>query len=322
MTKVDRPGNAADVTITYSNGRVSTVTNPNGTWTYSYSTVFLTNRRTTTVTDPLNQQTKVTYNTDKSYVLEHSDPMSRLTKYEYDSGDRLSKVTFPELNYVTYVYDVRGNIVSSTRYPKPGSGLSPITETAEYSATCGSPVTCNLPISVTDSLLRKTEFEYPAPVQRVAAESDGLSTINVTHDYGTTKPKTVTSPAPFAGAARPQVRNEYDSGTLIRSSYCRTQSSCIGTSDEVVTTYDYGVGRVDVTNPLAFQGGRLMFGMSVTSEGQTLTTCYAYDTLGRRVSETPARADNTLCPAVIAPTAASHAPAVAQPSSAPVFPTP
>jgi YD repeat-containing protein len=311
MTKVDRPGNAADITITYSNGRVSSVANPNGTWTYAYSST-TNNVRTTTVTNPQSEVTKVKYNTVKSYVLEHTDPLNRVTKYEYDAGDRLSKVTFPELNYVTFVYDSRGNVVSKTEYPKPGSGLAPITETAEYATTCTNAVLCNLPISVTDSLSRKTDFEYPSTTTQTAPYY-GSGFGSFTYQLGTTKPKTVTSPAPTAGAPRPQVRNEYLSGVLTRSAYCRTLASCIGTSDEVVTTYDYG-GTEATT--------RLLYGMSVTSEGQTLTTCYDYDPAGRRVSETPPRANVTVCPKVVAPASGGSSPVTAQPSAAPVFPTP
>lgn len=312
MTKVDRPGNAADITITYTNGRVSAVTNPNGTWNYTYSST-TNNVRTTTVTNPLGEITKVKYNTEKSYVLEHTDPLNRLTKYEYDSGDRLSKVTFPELNYVVFQYDARGNILSKTVYPKPGSPitLAPITETAEYPASCTNAVTCNLPISVTDSLLRKTEFEYETPTLQSASYYRGGAG-SFTYAFGTTKPKTITSPAPTAGAPRPQVRNEYVSGVLTRSAYCRTQAACIGTADEVVTTYDYG-GTEATT--------RILYGMSVTAEGETLTTCYDYDAANRRVSETPPRANVTACPRIVAPVASSP-PVTAQPSPPPVFPTP
>jgi YD repeat-containing protein len=310
MTKVDRPGNAADIDITYSNGRVSKVTNPNGIWTYTYSGI-LGNTRTTTVTNPLGEITKVKYNTEKSYVLEHIDPLNRVTKYNYDSGDRLERVTYPEGNSIYLQYDGRGNVITKTLNPKPGSGLSPITETALYAPTCTNAVLCNLPLSVTDSLFRTTEFDY-FPTEPFSLTVRGSST-PLTYQYGTTKPKTVTSPAPTAGAPRPQVRNEYNSGVLTRSAYCRTQASCTGTADEVVTTYDYGTTHGST---------RVLFGISVTSEGETLTTCYDYDGNGRRVSETPPRANVATCPKVLAPGPGTNNPAVAQPSAAPVFPTP
>lgn len=321
MTKVDLPGNAADVIITYNDGKVSTVTNPNGTWNYSYSSN--NNIRTTTVSDPLGNVTKVKSHTEKGYVTEHTDPLNRTTVYVYDSGDRLERVTFPELNSVFFVYDARGNITSKTTYPKPGSNLLPITETAEYPATCTNAVTCNLPISTTDSLLRKTDLAY-FPTSQQTRYVHGASGETFTFDFGTAKPKTVTSPAPISGGARPQVRNEYWGGVLILSAYCRTLASCSGTTDEVVTTYDYG----DTSKSTAYPDGathsttRLLYGVSVTSEGQTLTTCYDYDVNGRRVSETPPRADVSVCPKTVAPNSGATYPAIAEPSAAPVFPTP
>lgn len=315
ITKIDLPSNSADITIEYAYDRVISVTNPNGKWNYAYSSTN-NNIRTTTVTDPLGGITKVKYNTEKSYVLENIDPLNRVTKYEYDSGDRLWKIVYPEQNYVTFSHDARGNILFKTEHPKPGSGLAPITQSALYPTTCTNTITCNRPISVTDPLLGTTTFEYALPTQGTIFSVDQYK-----YDIGTGKPTKVTSPEPSPGAPRPQVRNQYTSGLLVRSAYCRTLAVCAGTADEVVTTYDYGVvptyddnGTEDTT--------RILYGVAVTSDGVTLTTCYAYDPGFRRVSETPPRADVTTCPKVIAPYSPSHAPAIAPYSPAPVFPTP
>jgi YD repeat-containing protein len=316
MTKIDRPGNVADITINYTNGRVSSVTNPNGTWTYGYSSAIINNTRITTVTDPLGGVTKVQYNTVEGYVLQSTDQLSRVTKYEYDAGARLSKVTYPDLNYVTFTYDVRGNIISKTEYPKPNSGLAPITETAKYPTICNNSITCNRPISVTDARGQTTTFEYDIPERRQAVYyfgEGGPAPTYFPYDFGTTQPTKVTSPEPIPGAIRPEIRNQYKYGALIRSAYCRTQASCIGTADEVVTTYDYGGTEGDA---------RLLYGLSVTADGQTLTTCYGYDANSRRVTETPPRANVAVCPKIVAPNSGVTSPAIAQPSSAPVIPTP
>jgi len=311
ITKIDLPSNSADITIEYAYDRVISVTNPNGTWNYAYSSTS-NNIRTTTVTDPLGGITKVKYNTEKSYVLENIDPLNRVTKYEYDAGDRLWKIVYPEQNYVTFSHDARGNILFKTEHPKPGSGLAPITQSALYPTTCTNTITCNRPISVTDPLLGTTTFEYALPTQGTY-NVGSLGLVGITYDIGTGKPTKVTSPESSPGAPRPQVRNQYTSGMLVRSAYCRTLAVCADTTDEVVTTYDYG-GTEATT--------RILHGVAVTSDGVTLTTCYAYDELGRRVSETPPRADITTCPKVIAPYSPGHAPAIAPYSPAPVFPTP
>jgi YD repeat-containing protein len=52
----------------------------------------------------------------------------------------------------------------------------------------------------------------------------------------------------------------------------------LGAGDEVVTDYDYG--------PDAAANNLLLRGQSVTADGTTLRTCFAYDGLGRKISET------------------------------------
>ena len=52
----------------------------------------------------------------------------------------------------------------------------------------------------------------------------------------------------------------------------------LGAADEVVTSYDYGPD----TGPTNL----LLLGQSVTADGTTLRTCYAYDGQGRKISET------------------------------------
>ena len=79
---------------------------------------------------------------------------------------------------------------------------------------------------------------------------------------------------------------------LDRMSLCRTGnpggSGCaLGADDEVVTAYEYGPDNLQ------------LLGQAVIADGQTLRTCFAYDRLGRRVSETgpEGTAAWTSCPA-------------------------
>ncbi|SIO20845.1 YD repeat-containing protein [Parasphingorhabdus marina DSM 22363] len=308
MTKIDAPGTAADVTFTYTGQhRVRTVTTVDGVWDYSYSdnSTF----RTITRTDPEGNVTIVKYHKDGGYVVRHTDPLNRVTNYEY-TDDRLTKITYPELNYVTFAYDSRGNLTQKTTYGKPGAGAPVLTETATYPATCDSTPTCNRPISVTDANGNVTNFTYKTPGTVQASLLYGP----VNMPFGTNKPETVTLPAPTNGAVRPQIRNSYVGGALVESSICKTQSSCAGTADEVKTVYDYGT---------THQDQRLLYGEAVTSNGQTLRTCYSYDFLGRRTSVTTPRAGLASCPTStnLGSTSGTFSPAFSRAALAPTYPT-
>lgn len=307
MTKVDVPGNGADTDITYNNGKVQTVTNPNGTWTYSYTTPG--DYGTTTVTDPYGHTVYVKYHREKGYITEHRDKLNRLTYYAYDSGDRLISITYPEQNSISFTYDARGNVISKTQYPKPSGGPTLI-ETASYPSSCTNAVICNQPNYIVDARGHQTDFQYAAPSSMSVCFWFGGCSSSFNIHIGTTKPTVVTLPAAEAGQPRPQVRNTYTNGVLVQSSTCRTQASCAGGSDEVVTTYDYGGTEADA---------RLRYGVAVVSEGTTLRTCYDYDALGRKVSESPPRADIATCQKAVAPDAGLVAPSAAPPASTPTF---
>lgn len=311
MTLIDPPGNAANISITYdANHKVKTITNADGTWTYNYPNDgdFYAQFRTTTVTNPLGEVAWIKYNREKEYVTEARDPNNRTTYYQYDSGDRLSKVTYPEGNSVSYTYDARGNITSETRTPKVGQG-TPFIRSAGYPATCSDAVLCNLPTYTVDANGNRTDFEYAPTTSRTVYYPKGGTTAIA---EGTTKPTRILLPA--VSGVRPETRNAYQDGMLIRSAECRTSANCAGTSDEVVTEYDYGG---------TTQTRRVVFGKAVTADGATLRSCFAYDGRGRMISETPAKADVGSCPAAqhgtLSPTAIT--PAAANPVSVPTYPT-
>lgn len=80
---------------------------------------------------------------------------------------------------------------------------------------------------------------------------------------------------------------------LTRERFCRTTApagaNCTGgAADEVVTDYDYG--------PNSGPNNLLLRGLAVTADGETLRTCYTYDALGRRISETKPAANLSVCP--------------------------
>ncbi len=269
ITRVSVPGGISDVTYTYNGDhRVTSVTTSDGTWNYSYSSN--NGIRTVTVVNPLNGRTIVKSNIERGYATYVQDELDRVTTYSYDQYGRMTGSILPEGNSVSVSYDDRGNFLSRTTFPRPNSGEPTIVESAEYPVGCTGTPTCNRPIYVIDGRLNRTDFTYDS--------ESGL-------------PTSVTQPAATPGGIRPQIRSTYSKPSaafatrLASTSQCMFTASCVGTSDEIVTTYDYGIDQVPQ-----------LFGMAVTWNGQTLRTCYTYDGHGNRISETLPSANLQSCP--------------------------
>ncbi|MEA1675399.1 RHS repeat-associated core domain-containing protein [Nitrospirillum sp. BR 11163] len=187
ITAIRRPSSGTDnITIGYDGaGRVSSVNNGAGTWSYTYADSG--NIRTTTVTDPLSHQRVVTTDLATGQILTDKDALGNTTTYSYDSYHRLTQVTRPEGDYVTYDHDSRGNVTKTTKYGKPGSGLVVWSE-ATYESGCSNPKTCNKPSASHDDNGHWTYYAY-----------------DPTHGGV----QTITRDAPGAGKAQPQVRYSY-----------------------------------------------------------------------------------------------------------------
>ncbi len=287
ITRIQSPGGAADVNYDYnSKHRVVSVTTADGTWTYSYATPG--DFRTVTRTDPDGKQIYVKSHRDKGHVVESRNELGRTTYYTYDDGYRLERITYPEGNRLEFSYDPRGNILTKRQIGKSGQVF---TERAIYPTSCEVSPTCNKPIAIIDANGNRTDFEYAPP--RTRNILNYFHSGQQTAKAGSSSPTKIILPAPGPGLIRPEVRNVYanESGVLIESSLCKTGSSCAGTSDEVKTMYDYRGTE---------QTSRRLYSMRVVSNGENLLTCYGYDATGRRISETPPRANLTTCPGVAA----------------------
>lgn len=191
-----------------------------------------------------------------------------------------STVTQPEGDRIEYTYDGRWNVIKTERKPKPGSTAASIVTTASYRACTGvgDLKVCNQPESMTDASGSVTTYTYDAVSGKVA---------------------TVTLPAvpSQAGAVQYQTRYSYTAlyaryrqsaeGTptqapapiylLTRKSSCMTMTlaSCVGTADEVVTTYGYDDNLQPAwTTTAAGDGSR------------SATVAYQHDERGDLVSET------------------------------------
>jgi hypothetical protein len=228
-----------------------------------------------------------------------TDPLNRTISTDYCRDDVVGECyltaspisrTFPEGDKVEYSYDATDNPVQATYKAKPGSGLADRVVLASYATSTGARTK---PVSVTDARGNITEFTYDTVHGGVLTE---------------------TGPAPATGQPRPQTRYSYvqrsawvanGSGgytqaaspvwLLASKSLCKTSAAtgntsapCTISGDEVRTTYDYG--------PDSGPNLLLLRGVVEDAGGLSLRTCYGYDALGRKISETRPRAGLTSCP--------------------------
>lgn len=222
ITGVRRPSASSDTTtISYSSGVVTSLTNNGITTGYSRSVSGST--ATMVVTDPLSNATTVISDLSKFRPTSITNALSQATTMTYDTVGRLTEIAYPEGNKLQYTYDARGNLTSTVAKAKSGSGLADITTSAGYDATCTNAATCNQPNWTRDAAGNQTDYTY---------------------DPDTGMPLTITRPAATTGANRPQTRLTYPTSgvrLVAGTSECQTgtSSSCIGTADEVRTTYTY-----------------------------------------------------------------------------------
>ncbi|MEA3015110.1 MAG: hypothetical protein QOD42_3655, partial [Sphingomonadales bacterium] len=186
------------------------------------------------------------------------DSLGRTTSYLFDTAYRPTQIVYPEGNRVDVVYDDSGNVTSRTATPKAGSGLAPITETANYVLTnCAPPniahVDCWRPSWSRDALGRQTDYLYNSfgqvTEQTEPADAAGVRRRTIT-EY---------TPSPVVGISR---------ATAVR--VCGAGTTC-GTNQEIRVEYQYlGETRL-VTRERRID----------PASGATIDTNYSYDPAGR-----------------------------------------
>lgn len=251
---------------------VTSLTKDGVPWTYSYGNLrsattlnslgYLWDSLTVTGPNGFNQIYNFVpagpYGGKRNVMTSSVDSIIRTTSYLFDANYRPTQITYPEGNRVNVVYDDDGNVTSRTTTPKPGSGLSPIVESAVYpTATCvrggGLQVLCYRPLSSMDGMSRQTDYAYndngQLTEQLDPADSSGV------------RRRTSITYAPSSGgnSRRSEVRVCADTG-----------ASC-GTNALVRTQYEYW----GETNLVTLE--RRMDGAT----GQTLETSTTYDSAGR-----------------------------------------
>lgn len=256
-------------------GRVTSFSNGQATWNYSYTWVDATHEKiTTTATDPLGhvQVLQAVLSVGAAYY--HRDALNQIVTFELETGGargRINAIVAPEGGRTQYSWDARGNLTAVAQVAKPGSGQPNIVAQASFDATCANAKTCNKPNYTLDALGARTDYTYDA-------NHGGVLTI--------------TGPAGQNGV-RPQTRFAYAalypwykdaSGQVVQGptpiyrqtgqSVCATTDACAGTADEIKTTVVYGAPGV---------ANNLLPTSVTTAAGDgslSATTTTAYDEVG------------------------------------------
>jgi YD repeat-containing protein len=212
-------------------------------------------------------------------VDDHNEPVTVVNPLNapitntYNAVGALQSTTLPEGNRTTFSYDVRGNLLSMTRYPKTGSLDDPLVETNTYgagptvaAASCPNQLLCNRPSTHVDAGHFQTDYGWDA--------ATGLSTSE-------------TAPADATGL-RPTVTYTYGSYAGASSSTIRllnTKTQQIDATRSQITTFGYDNDIKLAPKEATVSGGDL-----------TLRTCYKTDLVGNLISQTNPRSNLSSCP--------------------------
>jgi YD repeat-containing protein len=194
----------------------------------------------------------------------------------------------------TYSTDGRANLIEMDGNPTSGSTTPAWAIHADFDATCIYPAKCNKPNDYIDANGNRTDYTYDNNTGLLTSES--LPAVK----------------SPSGTMIRPVTRYHYvqrsawylQGGAYTKDSHaiwlldtektCRTggtdvaNDKCLVTGDEVVTAYDYG--------PDSGPNNLWLRGVAVTAGGVTHRTCYSYDRLGNKISETTPNANLSSCP--------------------------
>lgn len=154
--------------------RVRSVVTPEGTWSYRYSdstgeaincggkrSFDADNDHTVIVTNPYGSVMSIRSSTKYGQIRSVTDWIGRNTTYAYLYDTvKPKRIDYPNRSYAVFDYDGRGNVISSTIYPEPGSDIQPIIVSAGYDAVCNSSAKCNKPNWIVDQRGGRTDYVY------------------------------------------------------------------------------------------------------------------------------------------------------------------
>lgn len=232
-----------------ADGRVTSVTDGNGVWGYTYQAgapVAYKYAGNGSAADP-SRQIRVNEWDQASglMTLDLHIPGNGATgdayNYTYDSFHRIASIKHNGV-LTTYTYDPRGNVTEADVTPTTGDTTKNIVTKAVYPASCTSAKTCNQPTSVTDGDGNTTTFAYSTVHGGVttatypAVNVAGVGSVHPVLTYGyASKSETWKS----GTGATVTGSGVYKLASIAR---CMTTSTCTTTTnpgDEVLTSIVY-----------------------------------------------------------------------------------
>lgn len=234
-------------------------------------------RAVSTITDPIN----------RTQSLAHTGANS--AAYRIKRDHLVSEATSPDGQKAQFTYDGRGNATEARKVARPGTGLADIVTSAAYPASCTNAKTCNQPTSITDTNGNTTTLTYSSDHGGVlTAVSPAVGGVSPATKYGYVQ-RTPWLKSGSGYAAGDPIWLLSEERSCKASVLNLSNGTCAaGASDLIVKAYDYG--------PNSGPNNLWLRGVAVTADGETLRTCYSYDQLGRRISETQPNANLTSCP--------------------------
>jgi hypothetical protein len=205
----------------------------------------------------------------------------------------LQSYTDPEGRKTVLSYDAARNLSRARQITKPGMGEADVESVATYACTttnsCNNLATIREPNSVGSGtayyLVNNTySSTHGGILTSTSAAVDGVSAVK-RYSY-------VQRSAWLKNAGGTYSASSDSVWLLSEERTCKTTATASGlcaggSADEVVLAYDYGPD----------SGPNLLFlrGTTMTTDGVTLRTCFAYDDVGNKIAETTPGADLTTC---------------------------
>jgi YD repeat-containing protein len=260
IAKPSAPPVAAATIAMGLNGQVHTITDG-----LSNVHAYLASDYYSAHTEPLGDTTQTFYD-EFGRTASVADALGRTTGYQYDNRNRTTVTTNPELDSVVQAYDVRSNLISTTRNPKPGSALSPLVASRTYNEgptvlVCANIVICNSPASDTDALSHVSNYSWNAATGQLTQ---------------------ILKPADSAGV-RPQTDFAYSLyGPAGSQFYLLSQvTDKVSASQSVITSLLYDAASRYVPKSETVDPG--------SSPHLNLTTCFKFDAVGNLISSSDPR---------------------------------
>ena len=230
------------------------------------------------------------------YPTGYSDEFGKAINFDGTVNARLSQFSYPEGNVDVYAYDPRGNYTDLKRYMKGNVGIPTSSAHVDYDVACSSTVKCNQPNYYIDLNGNRTDYTYDLSTGLKLTET--LPAVNVCTISGCNFVRPVNRfayvqrSAWYLNSSGGYTRDTSPIWLLNTEKTCQTSATvsgaCTTAGDETVKIYDYG--------PDSGPNNLWLRGVAKTAAGITRRSCYSYDRLGKKVSETFPAASLTACP--------------------------